>query len=80
MRLRKLDEARANDDVARKTHQLRTNAGFTQAQLAKLIGSTTSVISRLERPLPRHTPPHSTAASRSASHPSGGLSNTTRMR
>src|SRR5688572_16194334 len=47
-RLAALEEARANDDVARKIQQLRTGAGLTQRQLAKLIGSTASVICRLE--------------------------------
>jgi DNA-binding XRE family transcriptional regulator len=47
-RLRKRDEARANDQIARKIHELRTAAGITQTQLAKLIGTTASVICRLE--------------------------------
>lgn len=47
-RLKDLEEARANDDVARKIFELRTSAGLTQAQLAKLIGTTASVICRLE--------------------------------
>jgi ribosome-binding protein aMBF1 (putative translation factor) len=47
-RLRKLEEARANEDIARKIHELRTAAGLTQAQLARLIGTTASVICRLE--------------------------------
>jgi transcriptional regulator with XRE-family HTH domain len=47
-RLKNLEEARANDDVARKIQELRTAAGLTQAQLAKLIGTTASVICRLE--------------------------------
>lgn len=38
----------ANADVARKIHDLRTRAGLTQAALAKLVGTTASVISRLE--------------------------------
>jgi ribosome-binding protein aMBF1 (putative translation factor) len=43
-----LEEARANDDVARKIHQLRTASGLTQRQLGKMIGTTASVICRLE--------------------------------
>lgn len=38
----------ANADVARKIHDLRTRAGLTQSALAKLVGTTASVISRLE--------------------------------
>jgi DNA-binding XRE family transcriptional regulator len=47
-RLKNLEEARANEEIARKIHELRTAAGLTQAQLAKLIGTTASVICRLE--------------------------------
>jgi ribosome-binding protein aMBF1 (putative translation factor) len=47
-RLKKLEEARANEEIARKIHALRTAAGLTQSQLAKLIGTTASVICRLE--------------------------------
>jgi DNA-binding XRE family transcriptional regulator len=47
-RLKDLEEARANDEIARKIYELRTSAGLTQAQLAKLIGTTASVICRLE--------------------------------
>jgi DNA-binding XRE family transcriptional regulator len=43
-----LVEARANDAVARKIHELRTEAGLTQRQLAKLVGTTASVICLLE--------------------------------
>jgi DNA-binding XRE family transcriptional regulator len=43
-----LEQARANDAVARKIYELRTKAGLTQKQLAKLAGTTHSVISRLE--------------------------------
>lgn len=46
--LKVLEEARANDEVGRKIFQLRTKAGLTQVQLGKLIGTTASVISRLE--------------------------------
>ena len=47
-RLAALEEARASAEVAREIHSLRENAGLTQAQLAKLVGTTPSVISRLE--------------------------------
>jgi DNA-binding XRE family transcriptional regulator len=47
-RLKNLEEARANEEIARKLYRLRTAAGFTQAQLGKLIGTTASVICRLE--------------------------------
>lgn len=42
------DAELANAEVARKLYDLRTEAGLTQAELAKLVGTTTSVISRLE--------------------------------
>jgi DNA-binding XRE family transcriptional regulator len=45
---RLLEEQRANDEIARKIYDLRTHAGITQRQLAKKIGTTASVISRLE--------------------------------
>jgi DNA-binding XRE family transcriptional regulator len=47
-RLKNLEEARANEGVARKIQELRSAASLTQAQLAKLIGTTASVICRLE--------------------------------
>jgi DNA-binding XRE family transcriptional regulator len=47
-RLKVLEEARADDEIARKIFGLRTAAGLTQAQLGKLIGTTASVICRLE--------------------------------
>ena len=47
-RIAELAEAEANDSVARKIYELRKRAGFTQQRLAKLIGTTTSVICRLE--------------------------------
>jgi len=43
-----LEEERANMDIARKIYDLREQAGLTQRQLAALIGTTASVISRLE--------------------------------
>jgi len=47
-RMAELEEARANDDVARKIYDLRAKAGLTQRDLAKLVGTTASVICRLE--------------------------------
>jgi DNA-binding XRE family transcriptional regulator len=47
-RMAALAEAEANDSVARKVSALRKRAGLTQQQLAKLVGTTTSVICRLE--------------------------------
>jgi DNA-binding XRE family transcriptional regulator len=47
-RLKILEEARADDEIARKIFELRTKAGLTQSQLGKLIGTTASVICRLE--------------------------------
>ena len=47
-RIAQLNEAIANDEVARKIYDLRTQAKLTQRQLATLVGTTPSVISRLE--------------------------------
>lgn len=43
-----LQEERVNAEVARLIHHMRTAAGLSQQQLAELIGTTQSVISRLE--------------------------------
>jgi ribosome-binding protein aMBF1 (putative translation factor) len=43
-----LEEERANMDIAQKIYDLREQAGLTQRQLAALIGTTASVICRLE--------------------------------
>ena len=43
-----LEEARADVAVAEKIYKLRAKAGLTQRQLAKLVGTTASVICRLE--------------------------------
>ncbi len=43
-----LEEERANAEVARKIYKLRTEAGLTQRQLAKLVGTSASAICRLE--------------------------------
>ena len=47
-RLASLEEERANLDIACKIYDLRNKAGLTQKELAKLVGTTSSVISRLE--------------------------------
>jgi len=47
-RIAALERARSNDDVARKIAALRTEAGLSQRELAKLVGTTASVICRLE--------------------------------
>ena len=47
-RLKSLEKARANEEIARKILELRTEAHLTQSQLAKLTGTTASVICRLE--------------------------------
>ena len=43
-----LQEERANAEIARKIYDLRTAAGLSQRALAHLIGTTASVICRLE--------------------------------
>lgn len=43
-----LEQARADDQVAREIQTLRQEAGLTQKQLAALVGTAPSVISRLE--------------------------------
>ena len=47
-RLRALAEAKLNAEIAQEIYALRTKAGLTQKQLAELVGTTDSVISRLE--------------------------------
>jgi DNA-binding XRE family transcriptional regulator len=47
-RVQQLEEVRANDEIGRRIYELRTRARLTQAQLAKLVGTTASVICRLE--------------------------------
>jgi DNA-binding XRE family transcriptional regulator len=42
------EEALAGAEVARQIYELRTKARLTQTQLAKLVGTSTSAISRLE--------------------------------
>jgi predicted XRE-type DNA-binding protein len=45
---RMVAEERTNAAIARQIYQLRTKARLTQGQLAKQVGTTASVISRLE--------------------------------
>ena len=47
-RIAELEKARANDDIARRIFVLRTKAGLTQKELGSLVGTTASVICRLE--------------------------------
>jgi len=47
-RRKQLEEVQANDEVGRRIYELRAKAGLTQAQLARMIGTTASVICRLE--------------------------------
>ena len=43
-----LEEERANATVAQQIYELRSEAGLSQRELAKLVGTTASVICRLE--------------------------------
>ena len=45
---RRFEEEVANREVAQKIFQLRDKAGISQAELARRVGTTQSVISRLE--------------------------------
>ncbi|MCI0379359.1 MAG: helix-turn-helix domain-containing protein [Gemmataceae bacterium] len=47
-RLVELENERASAEVARQLYGLRIEAGLSQSRLAKLVGTTASVISRLE--------------------------------
>jgi DNA-binding XRE family transcriptional regulator len=47
-RLAELEKMRADDAVARKILELRTKAELSQRELAKLVGTSASVICRLE--------------------------------
>lgn len=47
-RMAELEEARINDNVARKLLALREERGLSQRALAELVGTTASVICRLE--------------------------------
>jgi predicted transcriptional regulator len=43
-----MEEERVNAEIARQIYQLRTKAKLTQLELARRVGTTASVISRLE--------------------------------
>lgn len=43
-----VEQEQANLDIARKIYELRTKAKLSQAELARKVGTTQSVISRLE--------------------------------
>jgi len=47
-RIAELEQQRADDEIARQIYELREKAGLTQKRLAELVGTTSSVISRLE--------------------------------
>ncbi|HOE11547.1 MAG TPA: helix-turn-helix transcriptional regulator [bacterium] len=47
-RIADLEQTRTDAEVAHSIHALRTQAGLTQKELAALVGTTPSVISRLE--------------------------------
>lgn len=47
-RIRSFEDERANTDIALQVYDLRKEAGLTQRELAKLVGTTASVICRLE--------------------------------
>jgi DNA-binding XRE family transcriptional regulator len=47
-RIESFEAELVNAELARKIHDLRTEAGLTQKQLADRVGTTPSVISRLE--------------------------------
>ncbi len=47
-RMAQLEQARTDDEIARKVLKLREDEGLTQASLARIVGTTASVISRLE--------------------------------
>jgi DNA-binding XRE family transcriptional regulator len=47
-RIAELEQQRADDEIARQIFDLREKAGMTQKRLAELVGTTPSVICRLE--------------------------------
>ena len=47
-RMASVEAERVNAQVARMIYDLRSDAGLTQKELAELVGTTQSVISRLE--------------------------------
>ena len=48
LRIAELEKARVSAEIAREIYKLRTKAGLTQKQLADLVATSHSVISRLE--------------------------------
>lgn len=48
VRIESYEEELVNAELARKVYDLRTEAGLTQRELAKMVDTTASVISRLE--------------------------------
>ena len=77
-RLESLEEARAKEEIARKIRELRTKAGLTQAQLARVVGTTPSAICRLAA---YHTPAKvSTMRDRTCGFAGGRRSNRQRPR
>lgn len=47
-KIAELEKIRADNDVARKIYDLRMKSGLSQREFAKLVGTTASVICRLE--------------------------------
>lgn len=47
-RIASFEEELANTEIARKIYDLRTQAGLTQGQLAKLVGTTAVIMRQLE--------------------------------
>lgn len=47
-RLARLEQERLNAEIARELYAIRTKAGLSQRRLAALVGTTASVICRLE--------------------------------
>lgn len=47
-KIAKLEKIRADNDVAKKIYGLRMKSGLSQREFAKLVGTTASVICRLE--------------------------------
>lgn len=47
-KIAELEQIRADNSIAKKIYDLRTKAGLSQRELAKLVGTTASVICRLE--------------------------------
>lgn len=65
-KLSELEQIRADDAVGCKIYELRTKAGLSQRAFAKIVGTTASVICRLEdadyETFTRHAQPHRSGA------------------